>query len=59
MCPPFGIGSLALYKLLVLLVLGKPCALSKGSALELVLRSSFGLVGLDCTLKCLSEAGSE
>lgn len=37
----------------------KPYALSKGSALELMLRSSFGLVGLDCTLKSLSEAGSE
>lgn len=37
----------------------KPCALSKGSAVELVLRSSFSLVALDCTPKRLAHAGFE
>lgn len=37
----------------------KPRALSKGSALELVLKSSFGSMGLDCILKCLANPGSE
>lgn len=41
MCPPAGI---------VLAVL------SKGSALELVLGSSFGSAALDCTLLCLGQA---